>query len=52
MQKAAKNALIIGVILMTIYMLFSFAGIRKEINPSLLAAIVIITMIFDVGIPA
>lgn len=52
MQKAAKNALIIWVILMAIYMLFSFAGIRKEINPTLLAVIVIITMIFDVGIPA
>ena len=33
-------------------MLFSFAGIRKEIAPALLAAIVIATMIFDVAIPA
>lgn len=52
MQKAAKNALIIGIILMAIYMLFSFAGVRKEISPTLLAIVVIITMIFDVGIPA
>lgn len=52
MQKAAKNALIVGVILMTIYMLFSFAGIRKEIAPGLLAWVVVVTMIFDVLIPA
>lgn len=52
MQKSAKNALIVGLILMAIYMLFSFAGIRKEISPSLLALVVIFTMVFDVGIPA
>lgn len=52
MQKSAKNALIIWLILMAIYMLFSFAGIRKEISPALLAAVVIATMVFDVGIPA
>lgn len=52
MQKAAKNALIVWLILMAIYMLFSFAGIRKEIAPALLAGIVIATMIFDVAIPA
>jgi hypothetical protein len=52
MQKSAKNALIIGIILMAIYMMFSFAGIRKEISPSILAAVVVGTMIFDVGVPA
>ncbi|HMS90682.1 MAG TPA: protein translocase subunit SecF [Candidatus Absconditabacterales bacterium] len=52
MQKSAKNALIVGLILMAIYMLFSFAGIRKDIAPGLLAGVVIATMVFDVGIPA
>lgn len=52
MQKSAKNALIVGLVLMAIYMLFSFAGIRKEIAPGLLAGVVIATMVFDVGIPA
>ncbi|MFA6256293.1 MAG: protein translocase subunit SecF [Candidatus Absconditabacterales bacterium] len=52
MQKSAKNALIIGVLLMAIYMLFAFAGIRKEISPSILAGVVIATMVFDVGIPS
>ena len=52
MQKSARNALVVGVLLMAIYMLFAFAGIRKEISPSILAAVVVATMIFDVGIPA
>ena len=52
MQKSAKNALIIWVLLMAIYMLFAFAGIRKEISPSILAGVVIATMVFDVGIPS
>jgi len=52
MQKSAKNALIVGVILMAIYMIFSFAGVRKEISPTILAGVVIFTMIFDVGLPA
>lgn len=52
MQKSAKNALIVWVILMAIYMIFSFAGVRKEISPSILAWVVIFTMIFDVGLPA
>ncbi len=52
MQKSAKNALVVGIILMAIYMMFSFAGIRKEISPSILAAVVVGTMIFDVAVPA
>lgn len=52
MQESAKTALIVGVILMAIYMLFSFATIRKEISPTLLAIVVIVTALFDVAIPA
>lgn len=52
MQKSAKDALVVGILLMAIYMLFSFAGIRKEISPSILALVVVLTMIFDVGVPS
>ena len=52
MQKSAKNALVVGVLLMAIYMMFSFSGIRKEISPSILAAVTIATMIFDIGVPS
>lgn len=37
---------------MAIYMLFSFAAIRKQIAPGLLAGVVITTMIFDVALPS
>lgn len=52
MQKTARNALIVGLILMAIYMIFSFASIRKSISPSILAVVTIITMIFDISLPA
>lgn len=52
MQKTAKNALLIWLALMAIYMMFSFSAIRKSIPPSTLAIVTIITMIFDASIPA
>jgi len=52
MQTTAVKALIIGLILMAIYMMFAFATIRKYISPGILATVTIITMIFDVSIPA
>lgn len=52
MKKSAKNALIVGLGLMAVYMMFAFAGIRKVISPSTLAAVTIVTMVFDVGVPA
>jgi len=51
MQKAALWALIVGIIFMAIYMLFSFATIRKYIPPIILAGVTIITMFFDISIP-
>lgn len=52
MQSAALWAIIIGIILMMVYMLFSFASIRKIISPSILAAVTVVTMLFDILIPA
>jgi preprotein translocase SecF subunit len=52
MQSAALRAVIIGIIFMVIYMLFSFAAIRKIVAPSILASVTIITMLFDILIPA
>lgn len=52
MQRSAKNAIIVGLILMAIYMMFSFATIRKSVPPTILATVTIVTMIFDVSIPA
>ena len=52
MQSTAIKALIIGLALMAIYMIFAFATIRKYISPGILALVTIVTMIFDVSIPA
>lgn len=52
MQDAALRAVIIGIIFMVVYMLFSFAAIRKVVSPSILASVTIVTMLFDILIPA
>lgn len=52
MQKSARNAIIIWLIFMAIYMLISFSVIRKLVSPWILAGITILTMIFDISIPA
>jgi SecD/SecF fusion protein len=52
MKTTAVKALIIWLIFMVIYMMFAFATIRKSMSPSVLAFITIVTMIFDVSIPA
>ncbi len=51
MQKATLIALWVWLLFMAIYMLFSFAAIRKYISPSILAVVTIITMFFDISIP-
>jgi preprotein translocase SecF subunit len=51
-RKSAVTALILGVILMAIYMMISFGDIRKVLPPYVLAVITILTMLFDVSVPA
>lgn len=52
MQSAALKAVIVWLVFMVIYMLISFAQIRKYIAPWILAMITVGTMIFDISIPA
>ncbi len=52
MQSAAIRAIVIGLLFMTIYMLFAFATIRKFVPPTILAIVTIVTMFFDVFTPA
>lgn len=51
MQRAAIWALVVGIVFMAVYMLFSFATIRRYIPPMILAIVTIVTMLFDVSIP-
>lgn len=48
-RKTAKTAIIRGIILMAVYILFAFAGMRMLISPVLLWIITILTMVFDVS---
>jgi len=51
LTKSARNTVIIGLILMAIYMVFTFSAVRKYIQPQTLAAITIFSMMFDVLAP-
>ncbi len=51
LTKSARNTILIGLFLIAIYMVFSFAEVRRYIQPQVLAAITIFTMMFDVLIP-
>jgi len=51
-KKSAIRALITGTILMAIYILFAFSGMRQLISPVMLWVITIFTMLFDMAIPA
>lgn len=50
MQNTAFQALIFGIIAMSIYMIFSFGTVRKFIPPTILVAVVLATSIFNVSV--
>ncbi len=52
MKSSAINAIIAGLVLIAIYMMFSFVSMRKHISPLTLAIVTIATMTFDLAIPA
>lgn len=52
MESSTINALIAWIVLIAIYMMFSFVAMRKHISPLILAAVTVATMIFDLAIPA
>lgn len=52
MTSSAINAILAGLILISIYMMFSFVSMRKHISPLTLAIVTIATMVFDLAIPA
>lgn len=51
-KKSAKTALIAGTILMAVYILFAFSSMRSLVSPVLLGMVTIVTMVFDVALPA
>lgn len=51
MQDTAITAVVVGLLLMVVYMLFAFSAIRKFISPGALGAVVVATMLFDITVP-
>jgi len=51
MKSSTVSALIVGILFIAVYMMFSFASMRKHISPLTLAFVAIATMIFDISIP-
>lgn len=51
-QSSALQALIRGIVALSIYMIFAFRSIRTVISPGILAAITVFTMLFDIAFPA
>lgn len=52
MKNTALYAILFGLLFMAIYMMFSFSAIKDAISPTILAGITIVTMLFDIAIPA
>ncbi len=52
MKSTAVSSIVVWIILIVIYMFFSFGSIRKIIPPSVLIFVTVVTMIFDVSVTA
>lgn len=52
MRSSAINAIWAGLVLIAIYMMFSFMSMRKHISPLTLAIVTIATTVFDLSVPA
>jgi preprotein translocase subunit SecF len=50
-KDSAIKAIVIGLIIMAVYILFAFSGMRSVISPATLGLITILTMLFDLAVP-
>lgn len=51
-KSSAGKAIIAGLIVIAIYMMFAFSAVRSMISPAILALITVVTLLFDISIPA
>ena len=51
-KNSAIKALIAGMVFIAIYMMFTFSAVREMVSPLILAIITIVTLLFDMSIPA
>lgn len=52
MKSSALNAIVVGLILISVYIMFSFASVRKHISPLTLGGVTILSMFFSILVPA
>ncbi len=51
-KSSAIKAIVFGLIFIAIYMMFTFAAVREMVSPLILAIITVVTLLFDISIPA
>ncbi len=51
-KNSAIKAIVFGLIFISIYMMFTFAAVREMVSPLILAIITVVTLLFDIAIPA
>lgn len=51
-KSSAQTALIVGMVFMALYILIVFSSMRRIISPAALGVITVITMLFDIALPA
>jgi preprotein translocase subunit SecF len=51
-KNSATKAIIFGLLFIAIYMMFTFSSVREMVSPLVLAIITVITLLFDISIPA
>lgn len=51
-KDSAMKAIIAGLIFIAIYMMFTFSSVREMVSPAVLAVITVVTLLFDISIPA
>lgn len=52
MKKSALKATVLWILFMGIYILVAFSSLKKFLNPTILALITMLTMLFDIWLPA
>lgn len=51
-KNSAIKALALGILFIALYMMFTFSAVREMVSPLVLAFITIVTLLFDIAIPA
>jgi preprotein translocase subunit SecF len=51
-KSSAIKAITLGILFIALYMMFTFSAVREMVSPLILAVITVVTLLFDISIPA